>query len=200
MKKALKIILVFLIVIIGLVTYYVGFNAKTNIEVPKYKPNLVFGNDRAKHFKNDNLSIKEFKQLFVTDNPKIFIFWTGWCSFSKDFLQKTEIIYKKYPKIEFVYVNLDKESIKTKSDSLHLFYNIKIDSYRIDTKNKFMDFANHKSITEFMNDINSDFVKAPGLPYFIGINKDGKIISEIAGFENEKTLLKFNEYTVNFYK
>ena len=198
LKKIFKIALIFLILSIGVITYYVGYKSNLIIEMPKNKPDLEFGNNRAKHFVNDNLSFNDFEKIFVTKTPKIYVFWTGWCGFSKDFLNKTEMIYKKYPNIEFVFVNLDKEINKPKSDSLHLFYNIKSKSYRIATENKFMDLANHKSIIEFMNNINSDFEKHPGLPYFIGINKTGEIISEIAGFENEKTFVEFDEYLKKF--
>ena len=128
------------------------------------------------------------------------VFWTGWCEYSTDFLSKTDSVYNKYPNIKFVFINLDKESNIEKSDSLHLIYDIRGESYRVKTDNKFMDFANHKSIHNVMNDIKSNFEKDPGLPYFIGLGKNGQIISEIAGYEGEETLKQFDNYLIDFNK
>ena len=139
-------------------------------------------------------------QSIVTDSPKIYVFWTGWCSFSREFLSSLGNTYQKYPNIKFVFINLDKKSNIHNSDILHKYYDIRNESSRINTENKFMDFSNHKSIEEFMKQIHSDFEKHPGLPYFIGIDKKGKIISEIAGFEKKKTYVEFDKYLSDFKK
>lgn len=66
------------------------------------------------------------------------------------------------------------------------------------TDNKFMDFANHKSIYDVMRNIKSNFENDPGLPYFIGTGKNGQIISEIAGYEGNEALKKFDTYLTEF--
>ena len=199
-NRVLKMILIFVISFVGIIIYFVGYKSKLIVELPKTNINSNFSNNRVKHFKDNDLTTLNLKKLMKTDSPKIFVFWTGWCEYSRSFLSQTDSIYNKYPKINFVFVNLDKESNLKKSDSLHLFYNIKNESYRMKTENKFMDFANHKSIEETMDELGTDFSKHPGLPYFIGIDKSGKIITEIAGYENKKTNAKFDKYLADFYK
>jgi thiol-disulfide isomerase/thioredoxin len=198
-KKIFKIISVIFIVLITCAVFYVGYNGKTSIEIPKDKPNFDLSSKiHLSHFQNNNLSVEKFKQSMVTDSPKIYVFWTGWCSFSRDFLNSLGETYQKYPNIKFVFINLDKESNLTNSNNLHKYYDIRNESNRIDTDNKFMDFSNHRSIEKFMKQINSDFEKHPGLPYFIGIEKKGKIICEVAGFDKVKTYAEFDKYLSDF--
>ena len=198
-RKILKIILILFVVLVCSAIFYIGYHAKTSVEIPKGKPSFDFSNkSRLTHFRNNNLSVEEFKQSMVTDSPKIYVFWTGWCSYSREFLSSLANTYQKFPNIKFVFINLDKESNITNSDTLHKYYDIRNESNRINTENKFMDFSNHKSIEEFMKQIHSNFEKHPGLPYFIGIDKKGQIICEIAGFDKERTYMEFDKYLSEF--
>lgn len=196
--KALKIIFITVLIALGMAIYYIGYRVNLVVQIPKEEIETNFPLTRIKHFQDRNLTTEHLTELMKTSTPKIFVFWTGWCEYSTDFLSKTDSIYIQYPNIKFVFINLDKESNLEKSDSFHLFYNLKEESYRMQTDNKFMDFANHKSIHDVMRNINSNFENDPGLPYFIGTGKNGQIISEIAGYEGKETLKKIDNYLTDF--